>query len=189
MGRKESKLGILCVVFLFLFSFPAFAMQKLTTTQMRENSIRINALELKEWDITGKKEVPKEVTIVLDERVLCFDFDKSVVKKQYYPILEKLRDYIVQNDYEVSIVGHTDSVGSNAYNRKLGQRRANSVKAKMLEFGVEADRIVGTASKGEEEPVATNKTVEGRAQNRRVEFNLVQREKVAVVENGTEEKK
>ncbi len=176
MERRIRKIGIL--LFLFLFSLSAFAFQKLTSTQMRENSIRINALELNELDIAP----PKEITIVLDDRALNFDFDKSIVKEKYYPLLENLRDFIKQNDYELTIVGHTDSIASNAYNMKLGQRRADSVKAKLIEFGLEADRIVGTKSRGEEEPITTNKTSEGRAQNRRVEFKLVQRETGVEVE-------
>ena len=58
---------------------------------------------------------------------------------------------------------------------KLGMRRAESVKAKLLEFGVPADRIVGVESRGEEEPVATNSTDEGRALNRRIEFKLIRK--------------
>ena len=79
------------------------------------------------------------------------------------------------NDYDVTIVGHTDSKGTDAYNMGLGQRRADSVRAKLIEFGLAADRIVGTSSKGKSEPVATNDTEEGRFQNRRIEFHLVRR--------------
>ena len=71
-----------------------------------------------------------------------------------------------------------NSIGSNAYNFKLSRRRAESVKAKLLEFGLAEDRIVGIEAMGEEQPIATNETKEGRAQNRRVEFKLVQRETV-----------
>lgn len=165
MGRKSTKIGIL--FFLFLFSLPSFAVQKLTTTQMRENSIRINALELKEMDIHLKK-----VTVVLDERALNFDFDKWNIKEQYYKVLENLKEYILANDYEVVIEGHTDSIGTNAYNMGLSFKRANSTKEKLIEFGLPADRIVGISGKGEESPIATNETPEGRSQNRRVEFHL-----------------
>ena len=57
-------------------------------------------------------------------------------------------------------------------------KRYKSVKAKLLEFGLSEDRIVGIEAMGEEQPIATNATKEGRAQNRRVEFKLVQRETV-----------
>ena len=138
--------------------------RKLTTTQMRENTIRTNALELE-----GEK---IQKTIVLDSTKLKFDFDKSVVKPEYYGLLQNVKDYIEQNDLRVLIVGHTDSKGSDAYNMALGMRRAVAVKDKLLEFGLSPSRVLGVESKGESEPVATNDTSEGRAQNRRIEFKL-----------------
>ena len=175
MGKRKITTTIGIMVFLLVFSLPALAAQTLTTTQMRENSIRINALELKSMDIQNV-EAPKEMTVVLDERALNFDFDKSNVKPQYFELLNNLKDFIEQNNYEVTIVGHTDSVGSNQYNFGLSRRRAESVKAKLLEFGLAEERIVGIEAMGEEQPIATNDTSEGRAQNRRVEFKLIQRE-------------
>ena len=169
--RKNSTTTIIVMLFLLIFSLPALA--ALTTTQMRENTIRINALELKSMDIQNE-EAPKEMTVVLDERALNFDFDKSNVKPQYFELLNNLKDFIEQNNYEVTIVGHTDSVGSNQYNFGLSRRRAESVKAKLLEFGLAENRIVGIEAMGEEQPIASNETKEGRAQNRRVEFKLVQ---------------
>ena len=173
--RKNSTTTIIVMLFLLVFSLPALA--ALTTTQMRENSIRINALELKNIDILNS-EAPKEMTIVLDERSLNFDFDKSNVKPQYYDLLKNIKEFVEQNNYEITIVGHTDSIGSNQYNFGLSRRRAEAVKAKLLEFGLAEDRIVGIEAMGEEQPIATNATKEGRAQNRRVEFKLVQREAV-----------
>ncbi|WP_338951650.1 OmpA family protein [Fusobacterium nucleatum] len=177
MGKRKNSTTIIVMLFLLIFSLPALAAQALTTTQMRENSIRINALELKNIDILNS-EAPKEMTIVLDERSLNFDFDKSNVKPQYYDLLKNIKEFVEQNNYELTIVGHTDSIGSNAYNFKLSRRRAESVKAKLLEFGLSEDRIVGIEAMGEEQPIATNATKEGRAQNRRVEFKLVQRETI-----------
>ena len=173
MGKRKITTTIGIMIFLLVFSLPALA--ALTTTQMRENTIRINALELKNLEIKDT-EAPKEMTVVLDERALNFDFDKSNVKPQYFELLNNLKDFIEQNNYEVTIVGHTDSVGSNQYNFGLSRRRAESVKAKLLEFGLAEERIVGMEAMGEEQPIATNDTSEGRAQNRRVEFKLVQRE-------------
>ena len=152
--------------------------RSLTTTEMRENTIRINALELvKEQVIEApKKEIPKKVTVVMDERALLFDFDKSVVKEEYVPILRNLIAYMVENNYDVTIVGHTDSKGSEVYNEKLSLRRAVSVKEKLLELGLSPDRITGLEARGELEPVSSNETEEGRSQNRRIEFNLVRRD-------------
>ena len=183
--RKNSTTTIIVMLFLLVFSLPALA--ALTTTQMRENSIRINALELKNIDILNS-EAPKEMTIVLDERALNFDFDKSNVKPEYYDLLKNIKEFVEQNNYEITIVGHTDSIGSNQYNFGLSRRRAEAVKAKLIEFGLAEERIVGIEAKGEEYPVATNETKEGRAQNRRVEFKLVQREKTPVAPATSENK-
>ncbi len=166
------------IAMLLAVSSLSSAARKLTTTQIRENTIRINALEIERIDITDiipEDKGPDQQIVVMDERALNFDFDKSVVKPQYFEMLHKFIEYVNYNDYEVVIEGHTDSKGTNAYNMALGMRRAQSVKAKLLEFGMDPGRIVGTVSKGEEEPVATNTTDEGRAQNRRIEFKLSRR--------------
>ena len=138
MEKRKSTTTIITLLLLLVFSLPALAVQALTTTQMRENTIRINALEIKNMDITNV-EAPKEMTIVLDERALNFDFDKSVVKPQYFEMLNNLKDFIEQNNYELTIEGHTDSVGSNQYNIGLSRRRAEAVKAKLIEFGLPED--------------------------------------------------
>ena len=172
MGKRKITKIIGMILFLLVFSLP---IQALTTTEVRENTIRINALELKEVDITSS-EAPKNLTIVLDEKALHFDFNKSDVKEDFFELLKNLKEFVEENNYEVTIVGHTDSVGSNQYNFKLSRKRAEAVKAKLLEFGLAEDRIVGIEAMGEEEPIASNDTKEGRAENRRVEFKLIQRE-------------
>jgi OmpA-OmpF porin, OOP family len=73
--------------------------------------------------------------------------------------------------YNANIVGHTDSVGTDTYNQKLSEKRAVIVKSMLVERGVDASRL-STAGKGESSPVATNKTKEGRAENRRIEVDL-----------------
>ena len=171
MGRR-TVISALCL--LMLLSLPLTA-RRLTTTQMRNNTIRINALEIDEVDITRVRG-PREVTVVMDSRSLNFDFDKSVVKEQYIPILKNVIDYMIENNYDVTIVGHTDSKGSESYNEKLAMRRATSVKEKLLELGLSSDRIVRLEGRGELEPVSSNETEEGRSQNRRIEFNLVRRD-------------
>ena len=69
-------------------------------------------------------------------------------------------------------VGHTDSVGTDAYNQKLSVRRAEAVKSYLVSKGIEKNRVY-TEGKGEKQPVADNKTAEGRAKNRRVEIEVV----------------
>lgn len=168
----ERKSKIVIFMMMMLMSLPIMA-RKLTTTQIRENTIRINALEIEEIDVTKyRAKGPDKVTVVLDARGLNFDFDKWNVKEEYYGILQNLIEYMDFNGYSVTLIGHTDSKGSDSYNMALGQKRAESVKAKLIEFGLSEDRILGTGSKGEKEPIATNDTEQGRFENRRIEFEL-----------------
>jgi OOP family OmpA-OmpF porin len=102
-----------------------------------------------------------------------FDFDKSVLKPEGKAKLDDLGSKLQGINLEVIIaVGHTDSVGTDAYNQKLSIRRAEAVKAYLQAKGIEANRIY-TEGKGEKQPVDTNKTAAGRAKNRRVEIEVV----------------
>ena len=102
-----------------------------------------------------------------------FDFDKSVLKPAGKAKLDDLVAKVKGINLEVIIaVGHTDSIGTDAYNQKLSVRRAESVKAYLISKGIEKNRIY-TEGKGEKQPVASNKTKEGRAKNRRVEIEVV----------------
>ena len=102
-----------------------------------------------------------------------FDFDKSTLKPAGKAKLDDLVGKVKGINLEVIIaVGHTDSVGSDAYNQKLSVKRAESVKAYLVSKGIEKNRIY-TEGKGESQPVADNKTKEGRAKNRRVEIEVV----------------
>ena len=100
MGKRKITKIIGMILFLLVFSLP---IQALTTTEVRENTIRINALELKEVDITSS-EAPKNLTIVLDERALHFDFNKSDVKEDFFELLKNLKEFVEENNYEVTIV-------------------------------------------------------------------------------------
>ena len=102
-----------------------------------------------------------------------FDFDKSVLKPEGKAKLDDLVGKIKDINLEVIIaVGHTDAVGSDAYNQKLSVRRSEAVKAYLVSKGIEKNRVY-TEGKGEKQPVADNKTAEGRAKNRRVEIEVV----------------
>jgi OOP family OmpA-OmpF porin len=102
-----------------------------------------------------------------------FDFDKATLKPAGKAKLDDLVGKVKGINLEVIIaVGHTDSVGSDAYNQKLSVKRAESVKAYLVSKGIEKNRIY-TEGKGEKQPVADNKTNEGRAKNRRVEIEVV----------------
>ena len=102
-----------------------------------------------------------------------FDFDKAVLKPEGKAKLDDLAGKVKGINLEVIIaVGHTDSVGSDAYNQKLSVRRSEAVKAYLVSKGIEKNRVY-TEGKGEKQPVADNKTAEGRAKNRRVEIEVV----------------
>ncbi|MGE8492809.1 outer membrane protein OmpA [Comamonas sp. JNW] len=102
-----------------------------------------------------------------------FDFDKSVLKPEGKAKLDDVASKVKNINLEVIIaVGHTDSIGSDAYNQKLSVRRAEAVKAYLVSKGIDKSRVY-TEGKGEKQPVADNKTAAGRAKNRRVEIEVV----------------
>ena len=102
-----------------------------------------------------------------------YDFDKSTLKPEGKATLDKIAKDLGKIKLEVIIaVGNTDSIGTDAYNMALGQRRAQSVKAYLVSKGVDGSRIY-TESKGKSNPVASNATAEGRAKNRRTDIEVV----------------
>ena len=116
------------------------------------------------------KPTSEKVTFAADT---FFDFDRAVIKPDGKARLDDLVNKIRGITLEVVIaVGHTDSVGSDAYNMKLSLRRAEAVKAYLVSRGIEPNRIY-TEGKGERQPIADNRTREGRAKNRRVEIEVV----------------
>jgi len=101
-----------------------------------------------------------------------FDFDKSVLRPDGRKSIDDALAKIRATDIEMVIAtGHTDSVGSDAYNQKLSERRAAAVKDYLVSKGIAASKIT-TIGKGESQPVATNKTAEGRQKNRRVDIEF-----------------
>jgi OOP family OmpA-OmpF porin len=114
--------------------------------------------------------VSEKVTFATDA---LFDFDKYVLKPESQAKLTDLVDKTKAVNLEVIIaVGHTDSVGTEDYNQKLSVRRSDAIKNFLVGKGIEKNRIY-TEGKGEKQPVADNKTSEGRAKNRRVEVEVV----------------
>ena len=116
------------------------------------------------------KPVAEKVTFAAD---VFFDFDKSVIKPDGKSKLDDLSSKMRGINLEVVIaIGHADAIGSDAYNQKLSVRRAEAVKAYLVSKGIEANRVY-TEGKGEKQPVASNKTKEGRAKNRRTEIEVI----------------
>ena len=105
-------------------------------------------------------------------RSVYFDFDKSNIRPDAVPVLDEAVRILKQDrTLPIVVVGHTDSIGSDAYNLKLSQRRANAVRDYFVAHGISSSRI-RTEGRGKSDPVASNDTADGRAQNRRVELHL-----------------
>ncbi len=115
----------------------------------------------------------REDTIKLNlSSEVSFDYDSAALKPSFYPSLEKIATVIRDNEQTaVEIVGHTDSRGSEAYNQRLSEKRAEAVAEYLIQQGVSPSRIT-TSGRGESEPRGTNSTEAGRQLNRRVEIFL-----------------
>jgi outer membrane protein OmpA-like peptidoglycan-associated protein len=104
---------------------------------------------------------------------ILFDSDKDVIKKESKPILDRAVEVLQKYpQVRIEISGHTDSAGAYEHNVDLSQRRAESVKVYLTEAGVDGSRIE-TRGAGPNEPISTNDTKEGRAQNRRIEVKIL----------------
>lgn len=113
----------------------------------------------------------EDVRIVLELSDVLFDFDKWVIKKNYYSDLDNWADYLLNNPFVLAeIQGHTDSTGPTAYNQKLSIKRANAVVNYLRGKGVAAKRLT-VKGFGESRPTISNSTREGRQKNRRVEMH------------------
>ncbi len=111
---------------------------------------------------------PTRKKIVL--RGVNFDFDKANIRADAVPILEQAcRTLKEEPNVDVELQGYTDSVGSEQYNMRLSQRRADAVRNWLVQCGIPASRLTARGF-GESNPVASNATAEGRAQNRRTEL-------------------
>ena len=116
--------------------------------------------------------VVKEETIVI--RDVHFQFDKATLTGADKLVLDKVATRLKQESStaQLTVTGHTDSVGSDAYNQKLSDRRAHSVVKYLVESGIPQGSFVSVTGAGESQPVADNKTADGRAQNRRTEIKI-----------------
>jgi len=127
--------------------------------------------------LDSKDDIAKPTTTIILEkgkkvilRGVNFETNKATLTGDSQDILEVAYNSLVANpDVQVEISGHTDSMGSDEYNQALSLRRAQAVKNWLVQRGIKSDRMK-TVGKGEKEPVASNDTTDGRAENRRIEF-------------------
>lgn len=130
---------------------------------------QVSAGVMQEDDVIWIRMTPAPEETIIDAK--HFDFDKAILKgnlSKLTVIADKLKadPLLVAN-----IVGHTDSIGKKSYNYKLGLKRAKAVKRWLVKQGINGSRIL-TSSKGENRPIASNKTREGRAKNRRAVITI-----------------
>ena len=113
-----------------------------------------------------------EVITLSDADDVLFAFNKSDLTPSAQSQLDSLMGKLQNADVvSIKVIGHTDSVGSDAYNQALSERRASSVAAYLLSQGLAPNKLT-SEGKGESQPVADNETEEGRAKNRRVELHI-----------------
>ncbi len=131
-------------------------------------------------------EPPKRVevtaaAIVIKEKIL-FEIDKAVIRPESFDLMNEITSVIKDNPRikKISIEGHTDDDGSAKYNKKLSQRRADSVKQYLIEHGIDEARLVSVGH-GEDKPLVANDSDENKEKNRRVEFIIVEQDQVTNV--------
>ena len=119
--------------------------------------------------------VPVEVGQVVRINNIFFDFGKSTLKPESFSELNRVVDFLNSNPtVNIELSGHTDNIGSVVVNLKLSDDRAKSVVEYLTSKGITASRLTAKGY-GETKPVATNDTEEGRAMNRRVEFEILKK--------------
>jgi outer membrane protein OmpA-like peptidoglycan-associated protein len=117
--------------------------------------------------------VPIEVGQSIRLNNIFFDPAKSILKKESFPELDRVSDFLnASPELKIEIAGHTDNVGNATTNQKLSFNRAKAVTDYVIKKGVAKDRVVAKGY-GAAKPVASNKTKDGKAQNRRVEFTVL----------------
>ena len=122
--------------------------------------------------------VGEGIKVTMKENMVNFGFDSSNLTSAAMANLDKLAEILINNpDTNINIYGHTDSKGSDEYNLSLSDRRAAAVKSYLASKGIASSRMIPMGV-GEKEPIATNDTDAGRAQNRRVEFAITANEEM-----------
>ena len=157
--RAGARYGLLAKLDGYLSQNQNFDFNSITSSDSVEQNLTLTKIE-------------KEAKIVINN--IFFDFDKAVLKTSSYPELNRILEHMQDgNIKKIQISGHTDSVGDDAYNKGLSQRRARAVYTYFRQKGITGDKmeVIGY---GETKPVASNDTNEGRSRNRRVEFQILE---------------
>jgi outer membrane protein OmpA-like peptidoglycan-associated protein len=134
----------------------------------RVEVIKINYPVAKPENVLEKQLVEQKRAVTYG---IYFDFNKDTLKPESEPVLKEIAQTMTNNpDWKLTVEGHTDNVGGDAYNLDLSKRRSAAVKQALVsQYNIAADRLL-TSGYGASRPVAPNDTLEGRARNRRVEL-------------------
>jgi OOP family OmpA-OmpF porin len=132
--------------------------------------------------------VEVEATRIRVDEKIHFEFDRAEIRPDSDGLLREIAQVIIDNPQitRIRVEGHTDRQGRASYNQTLSRRRADAVVARLVENGVARERLTPEGF-GFSRPIADNETEEGRAQNRRVEFNIVEQTGAAPAEAGQAE--
>ena len=131
--------------------------------------------KLKELEMARKKEAEERMAIKFEAASIYFDFDKSFIRQEYRPVLEKKAEFLEDNpNISIRIEGNCDERGTNEYNLALGDRRTTSALNFLVSLGISPDRIE-SISYGEERPLALGHNEDSWAQNRRDDFEIIKK--------------
>ncbi len=131
-----------------------------------------SAEDLAAEQANAEAEKIKQLEVAAVGKMVHFDFDKSEIKPEYYPVIKAEADYLAAApSITVTVEGHCDERGTREYNLALGERRANAVKMALIAQGIDPARIT-TISYGEERPLDPRHNEEAWAKNRRAEFKF-----------------
>ena len=132
--------------------------------EKRQEQVRLEAIK-RQKDL--EEQARADLQALINDQTVYFDFDRSSIKSEFYPVLDKHAAFLVKNPTQsVVIEGHTDSRGTPEYNIALGERRAKAVETYLLNAGVSGSQI-SVVSYGEEKPAVMGSTEYAMAQNRR----------------------
>lgn len=154
-----------------LFAAPALAQEDVAAQMDRaEEALRREMAPAAGVEV--ERAAPDEIRVRMPSDI-TFDFDRSHIRPEFLPRVRQIGRILRESPaLYVSVIGHADAIGSDAYNQRLSERRAYAVGNALLDEGVRRRRIAASGM-GEMEPIATNATEWGRARNRRVEIRIV----------------
>jgi len=154
-----------------LFCASAAPVLAQTQTEMDRAEQDLRSAAPQSSGATVERRSPDEIVVSMPSDI-TFAFNSADVRYQFEPVIRNLAQTLGRHrGLAIDIVGHADAIGSDDYNQRLSERRAHSVGAALMDFGVDYDRIAASG-RGEWEPIASNDSEWGRARNRRVEIHL-----------------